>query len=254
MGILLTPELTDRLAGNRPFLVNDIFDCTFDATILSAGVSKIQIRDDYDFTSLISGDGAFSPVHGDAVFFMKAKGFNGPFPGLFSRIKNIDAAGLNFTVDYSLPHPSSYVPASLLFCSPADIGFFCMFGHSTIEAFTGDVPLPGDNLDALTPACRFFDILYDGIFDAENYDSYCRLVYDKTEKTLSSSSLVGTPVSDGDATWIKVSTYCRERASLSVANLVKYSFIVPLEENSTVYMDGPLVTAQPCSLSFKIKI
>lgn len=253
MGILLTPELTGRLAGDRPFFVNDIFDCTFDATILSTEVSKIQIRDDYDFTSLMSGEGVFSPAHGDAVFFMKAKGFNGPFPGLFSRVKSIEAGELSFAVDHSLPHPGSFVPASLLFCSPADMGFFGMFGYATIEAFTGEVPLPGENLDALTPACRFFETSYSGDFDPQNYASYVRLAHNEIEKSLSSNTLVGTPVSSGVATWVRVSTYCRERASLSEVNLVKYSFIVPLEENSAVYVDGPLVATQPCSLSFKIK-
>lgn len=253
MGIILTDSLKARFTGSRPFLVNNICKCMFDLTILSGGTVKIRFRDDYLNVAMIGGEGSFPVKVGDAVFFLKAWGFNGPFPGHLSRVISTDELDKSFVLNYAATGSASFVDTALIFCSPAEMGLFGMFSYATIEAYTGAVPAANDDLDLLTPACRFFDISYSGVFDEENYDSYIKLVYNKSTSELQSNTLVGTPTTGGLPTWLCVSTYCRERTSLSTIALVKYSFIVPLGEDSTVEIVGPMIEGEQCSLNFRIK-
>lgn len=251
MPVILEKKLMGRLVRKGAFLANDVCIGAFAAYKLSSSRTKVQMYSGY--RGLISGLDTMPCAVGDAFSFTKASTFgDGPFPGFLGRVLSVDEDGDSFDIGFDMGSATLWesVTGGFFFCSPVEMGLLGMFEHCTLDFYVGDVPAASDDLDSLESACKLVpSSVYPGEFDHLDYSTYARMSYDAEGGVLTLSGMcAGVATQSGPVTWVRVSTYCRERTSLEDAEIVRYSLIVPVAENPGVYIDGDLVEDQPASI------
>lgn len=258
MAVIIHDLLAKRLANKQLYVANDVCIGACVAYKLSSSAMKIQMEPGY--RGIISGLNVL-PCQAGEVFSFTGSTFEsspeGPCPGFAGPISVVDAVNHSFNVEFDMGIWGTWnaITGAFSFHSPVVLGIFGMFSYSHVEIYTGDVPAATDDLDILTPACSLIPISVQGVFDQNNLGTYARMIYDEENNAMhSSTALYGTAQESGTPTWVRVSAYCRERASHSSIDVKKYSIIIPVQGNSGIVIESPEMYANDSVTLHELKV
>lgn len=260
MGVIIHDTLAKRLASRTLFVANDVCIGGWMAYKISSSVMKVQMHTDY--RCAIGGLNTLSCLPGE-VFSFTGSTFvsspEGPCPGYAGPILSVDAGNHSFNVGFDMGGTTTFdgITGAFSFHSPVVLGLFGMFHFAHVELYTGDVPSATDDLNLLSPACALIPITHAEPFDEDDFGTYANMLYDAEQNRMySSTALYGTAFEDGIPTWIKMTTYCRERTLHSEIVTNEYSIIIPVQGNTgveiqeTELVTGNFVTLHGLSVLF----